>query len=84
MLINPRGYKWIGSMHFSATCQAPPEAHIPFRERLTCSVSDATNATGLSRSLLYIKMRAGEIEWTKVGARRLVKVPSLLRFLDSE
>jgi hypothetical protein len=77
---------WIGSMtvHSSATGKAPPEgpAHIPFRDRLTCSVSDATDATGLSRSMLYIKMKAGEIEWTKVGARRLIKVPSLLRLLD--
>jgi putative DNA primase/helicase len=29
-------------------------------------------------------MKAGEIEWTKVGARRLVIVPSLIRFLESE
>ena len=57
-------------------------AHIPFRERLACSVSDASKATGLSRSLLYIKMKAGEIKWIKVGARRLIKVPSLLRLMD--
>jgi hypothetical protein len=74
------------SAHFSVTGKAPPEnsGRIPFRDRLTCSVDDATNATGLSRSLLYIKMKAGEIEWTKVGARRLVRVPSLLRFIESE
>ena len=72
--------------HLSVTGKASPEgpAHIPFSERLTCSVNDASNASGLSRSLIYMKMKAGEIEWTKVGARRLVKVPSLLRFLDSE
>lgn len=70
--------------NFSVTGKASLDepAHIPFKERLTCSVSDATNATGLSRSLLYIKMKAGEIEWTKVGSRRLVRVPSLLRFLE--
>jgi excisionase family DNA binding protein len=56
---------------------------IPFGERLTCSVGDATEATGLSRSMLYEKMKSGEIEWTKVGARRLIKVPSLFRFLGA-
>ena len=69
--------------HFSVTGKAPPEgpAHIPFKERLTCSVSDASKATGLSRSMLYIKMKAGEIEWIKVGMRRLIKVPSLIRLM---
>ena len=69
--------------HFSATGKAPmggPE-RIPFGERLTCSVDDATEVSGLSRSMIYNKMKSGEIEWTKIGARRLIKVPSLLRFL---
>lgn len=58
-------------------------AHIPFRERLTCSVDDATKVTGLGRSLIYDKMKSGEIEWVKIGKRRLIKVSSLLRFLGS-
>jgi len=29
----------------------------------------------------YSKMGSGEIEWTKVNARRLIKVKSLLRLL---
>jgi predicted DNA-binding transcriptional regulator AlpA len=69
--------------HFSTTGKAPtggPE-RIPFGERLTCSVDDATKVSGLSRSMVYNKMKSGEIEWTKIGARRLIKVPSLLRFL---
>jgi MFS family permease len=32
-------------------------------------------------SRIYNKMKSGEIEWTKIGARRLIKLPSLLRFL---
>lgn len=88
VLLRPDVRISIGSMtaHFSVNGKAPPEgpAHIPFKERLTCSVSDASKATGLSRSVLYIMMKAGEIEWTKVGARRLVRVPSLLRFIESE
>jgi len=54
---------------------------IPFAERPTCSVDDAVEASGLGRSMIYNKMKSGEIEWTKVGARRLIKVPSLLRLL---
>ena len=57
---------------------------IPFGERLTCSVDDATKVSGLSRSMIYNKMKNGEIEWVKIGARRLIKVPSLLRLLGVE
>jgi hypothetical protein len=68
---------------FSTTGNVPKNApeHIPFRERPTCSVDEATKASGLSRSMIYNKMKSGEIEWTKIGARRLVKIPSLLRLL---
>jgi hypothetical protein len=57
---------------------------IPFGDRLTCSVDDATEVSGLSRSMIYNKMKSDEIELTKIGARRLIKVPSLLRFLGVE
>jgi hypothetical protein len=69
--------------HLSNNCQAPPRGskHIPFGERPTCSVDEATRASGLSRSMIYSKMDSGEIEWTKVNARRLIKVKSLLRLL---
>ena len=55
--------------------------HIPFGERPTCSVEEAAEVSSLGRSLLYIKMKSGEIEWVKIGKRRLIKVPSLLRLL---
>jgi hypothetical protein len=54
---------------------------IPFGERLTCSVEDATEISGLSSSMIYNKMKTGEIEWTKIGTRRSIKVPSLLPLL---
>jgi len=54
---------------------------IPFAERPACSINDAVEASGLSRSMIYNKMKSGEIEWTKIGTRRLIKVPSLLRLL---
>jgi hypothetical protein len=31
--------------------------------------------------MIYNKMKSGEIEWKKIGTRRLIIVPSLLRFL---
>jgi hypothetical protein len=69
--------------HFLATDKAPPgkAERIPFAERPACSIDDAVAASGLSRSMIYNKMKTGEIEWTKIGARRLIKVPSLLRLL---
>jgi hypothetical protein len=72
--------------HFSIPGKARPDGpeRIPFGERLTCSVDDATEVSGLSRSMIYNKMKSGEIEWTKIGSRRLIKVPSLLRLLGME
>jgi hypothetical protein len=55
---------------------------IPFDQRPTCSVDDAVEASGLSRSLLYQKMKAAELAFTKVGKRRLVQVQSLLQLLE--
>jgi excisionase family DNA binding protein len=73
----------VTTIHFSTIGKVPPGGleRIPFGERLTCSVNDAAKVSGLSRSMIYNKMKSGEIEWTKIGARRLIKVPSLLRFL---
>ncbi len=69
--------------HFSDKSKVSQSSskRIPFGERPTCSIDDATKASGLSRSMIYIKMKSGEIEWTKVNARRLIKVRSLLKFL---
>jgi hypothetical protein len=57
---------------------------LPFCHRLTCSIDETIKATGLSRSMIYNKMKSGEIEWTKINSRRLVKVKSLLRLLGVE
>jgi hypothetical protein len=59
------------------------EGRILFCERPTCSIDQAEEASGLSRSMLYVKMKSGELEWVKVGARRLIKVPSLLKLLGA-
>jgi hypothetical protein len=57
----------VTTIHFSTIAKVPPGEleRIPFGERLTCSVDDATKVSGLSRSMIYNKMKSGEIEWTK-------------------
>jgi hypothetical protein len=59
------------------------DKQVPFHERITCSVADAETASGISRSQLYQEMRAGRLEYTKRGVRRLIRVPSLLRLLGA-
>ena len=60
---------------------ATEQDRIPFGERLTCSVYDAVKVSGLGRSMIYNKMKSGDIEWMKIGTRRLIKVTSLRRLL---
>jgi len=60
---------------------ATEQDRIPFGERLTCSVDDAVKVSGLGRSMIYNKMKSGDIEWMKIGTRRLIKVTSLRRLL---
>jgi hypothetical protein len=55
---------------------------VPFQQRITCSVSDAEAATGISRSQLYLEMKAGRLEYVKRGTRRLIRVPSLLKLVE--
>jgi hypothetical protein len=73
------------TIQLSSTGNARPGGpRIPFCERPVCSIADAAEATGLSRSKLYDLMKGGLIEWTKIGSRRLVVVSSLLRFLQAD
>jgi excisionase family DNA binding protein len=56
---------------------------IPFAERLSCTIEEACQATGLGRTKLYEMMDAGQVETFHVGKRRLVLVPSLLQLANS-
>ena len=56
--------------------------HIPFHERIGCSVADAVVVSGESRSRLYEKMKAGKLAYWKSGKRRIVSVQSLLAQRD--
>lgn len=54
---------------------------IPFMQRPTCTIKEACKAAGIGRSKFYELIRGGELRITSVGRRRLVQVPSLLKFL---
>lgn len=79
------GINLAANTHFSTTGKTRPggSERIPFAERPTCSVAEAVEASGLGRSTIYDLMRDGQIEWTKVRTRRLVRVPSLLKLLGT-
>lgn len=49
----------------------------PIRRRITCSVAESTELTGLGRTKLYELIGTGELASRKVGRRRLVEVQSL-------
>ena len=55
---------------------------IPFAQRLTCTINEACEATGLGRTKLYELIGTGQIATTAVGRRRLVLVSSLQALLD--
>jgi excisionase family DNA binding protein len=50
-------------------------------QRLAYSVSEAAEATGLSRDLLYDEMRAGRLAYLKIGHRRIITRQQLAAFL---
>lgn len=55
---------------------------IPFSERITCSIPDASQASGLGRSKLYEAIADGSLETVTIGSRRLIVIRSLKEFLD--
>jgi excisionase family DNA binding protein len=63
-----------------------PEARerttIPFAQRLTCTIDEACEATGLGRTKLYELIGAGRLATTTVGRRRLVIVRALQVLID--
>ncbi|MBA3525898.1 MAG: helix-turn-helix domain-containing protein [Sphingomonas sp.] len=51
--------------------------------KLTATVKEACQMTGLGKTTLYDLMARGEIESTTVGRRRLVKVESLRKLVEA-
>jgi excisionase family DNA binding protein len=58
-------------------------AAIPFAQRLTCTITEACQATGLGRTKLYELIGEGYLDTTTVGRRRLVLVRSLRTLLEA-
>jgi hypothetical protein len=54
----------------------PPHARLPIEPRL-CSIDDAAQALGISYRLMKTLIDEGLVGSVKIGARRLVVVPSL-------
>jgi excisionase family DNA binding protein len=54
---------------------------IPFAERPTCTIAEACNAVGFGKTKLYELIDGGEVDSIRIGRRRLIRVPSLLRLL---
>ena len=51
--------------------------------KIAFTIKEATQASGLSRSLLYIAIGRGELHARKCGARTLILASDLRRFLRS-
>jgi excisionase family DNA binding protein len=60
----------------------PMNADIPFPQRLTCTIAEACQATGLGRTKIYSLISEGCIETVTIGRRRLVLVRSLFKLLE--
>ena len=56
---------------------------VPFAEKLTCTINEACEMTGLGRTKLYELIGDGHLATTTIGRRRLVVVRSLLSLLES-
>lgn len=54
---------------------------IPIKERISCTVRDATQLCGVSRSRLYELLRDGKLQGKVVAGRRVILVDSLLKFI---
>jgi len=63
--------------------KAAEPSTMPFAQRLTCTIDDACEVTGLGRTKLYELIGDGRIVTTTIGRRRLVLVRSLVALLDA-
>jgi excisionase family DNA binding protein len=71
-----------GAIQASRVANAVEPAAIPFAQRLSCTIAEACDVTGLGRTKLYELIGDGHLATTTVGRRRLVLVRSLLSLLE--
>jgi excisionase family DNA binding protein len=55
-----------------------------FTDRVTCSVREACEASSLGRTKIYEAIADGRLDSVRVDRRRLIRIASLLKFLDTE
>ena len=67
----------------SSAREAVRSQTVPFAQKLTCTINEACEMTGLGRTKLYELIGDGHLATTTVGRRRLVVVRSLLSLLES-
>jgi excisionase family DNA binding protein len=51
------------------------------QDKIAYSIAEITEQTSLSRDLLYDAMRRGDLQYVKVGARRIITRAALDAFL---
>jgi excisionase family DNA binding protein len=66
-----------------STSEAVRPRMVPFAQKITCTINEACEVTGLGRTKLYELIGDGHLATTTVGRRRLVVVRSLLSLLES-
>ena len=67
----------------SSAPEAVRSQTVPFVQKLTCTINEACEMTGLGRTKLYELIGDGHLATTTIGRRRLVVVRSLLSLLES-
>jgi excisionase family DNA binding protein len=72
-----------GAIQSPRAPNAVEPAAIPFAQRLSCTIAEACEVTGLGRTKLYELIGDGHLATTTVGRRRLVLVRSLLSLLQT-
>lgn len=70
-----------GAVQASRASSAPDAAAIPFAQRLSCTIDEACEVTGLGRTKIYELIGDGHLATATIGRRRLVLVRSLLSLL---
>jgi excisionase family DNA binding protein len=57
---------------------------IPFRDRLYCSINEAAQAVGASRSKIYEWLRTGKIRAVRLDGRTKILVASLVELAERD
>ena len=55
-----------------------------FTNRITCTIAEACEASGLGRTKIYEAISDGRLVSTRIDRRRLIIVASLLKMLEPE